>query len=294
MVPETENDYGSFLVAVTDDPASAVLVPVNAHTEHMQGTEIGGDNSTSQHDDGKCCSLHSAGIVDISEPLFYILALLTCIGLAYVGIADFSTLMMIIMVYAVLASLIAIWRIRKLGVAKSLMDSVMTLNEENEELRLSVERLQSQTLSLEKVNVRLRASITELCRETEAYKKENTRFSKLVGLLDSNVSDFETSKAVLLKDIERLETANLRYEANNLMNLFFLVDRDQGGYITPDEMEKMNEYTRAVYGLDLDLATMDRNTDGKVDVKEFVAEVEKQMTASRSSPSSPQGHTTVD
>lgn len=221
-------------------------------------------------DDAKSESCYSNKIVDYSEPFLYLLSILTTAGLLYVGIADFSTFMLIVMCYTLMISFIAIWRVRKLGIAKSLMDSVRRLKAENERMSINLSSFEIETQNLkEKNNV--------LAENIESIQTENQKLLRITGLLGENVGDLEETKEALLKELSRLEGANRRYEANNLMNLFFLVDRDQGGTLSRGELAKMNGYVKAVYGVNLDGVDMDRNVDGEVDIQEFVARFEQQI-----------------
>lgn len=235
--------------------------------EHMQGRRYDSDE---EEENERRKERTNCGIIDYSEPFLYILSILNAVSLVYIAISDFSVFMIVVMLYAIMITFLAIWRVRKLGIAKSLMDSVNAFKLENTELKNNVHSLNTEVTQLKNLSSFLQEQTTEL-------EDENKKLMKISGLLGDNVEDLEETKRVLINELRKIEQANSRYEANNLMNLFFLVDRDQGGTLSEEELIKMNTYVTAVYGVDIDVISMDKNSDGKVDIKEFVSRFEKQI-----------------
>lgn len=143
---------------------------------------------------------------------------------------------------------VAEWRVRGLAVAKKLMDSVRDLRGENEKLKETNEELEA---------------------EVNKFKGEVEKFEQMVGLLGDNVEDLEEAKNQLFKLYEQYRLENKRFESNNLLTLFGLVDKNEDSILDEEEIKRMEDYVRIVYGTEFDFNKLDRNGDGSVTLKEF-------------------------
>jgi len=143
---------------------------------------------------------------------------------------------------------VAEWRVRGLAVAKHLMDSVRDLRTENQKLKETNESLES---------------------KVKKFQDELEKFEDMVGLLGDNVQDIEETKASLMKLYDQYKIENTRYESNNLLTLFGLVDKNEDSKLSPAEIKRMEDYVRIVYGEDFDFDILDRDGDGSVSLKEF-------------------------
>jgi hypothetical protein len=172
-------------------------------------------------------------IIDKSEPCIVLAGICSTLGLivAIVNNYDFLIIMFVILLAA---CLISEWRIRALGIAKHLMESVHTLQKENLQL-----------------------------------KEEIEKFEGIVGILGDNVGSIHDAKNELFKMYNQYKIENNRYESNNLLTLFGLVDKDQNSRLDTDEIDRMKEYIKIVYKEEYDFSTLDRDGDGTVSIKEF-------------------------
>ena len=146
------------------------------------------------------------------------------------------------------SGMIAEWRIRALGIAKKLMDSVRDLKEENERLKLT--------------NLEFQSNIEKL--ETELLK-----FEDMVGLLGDNVGDLEVAKNQLFDLYKKYKEENERQESNNLLTLFGLVDKNEDSKLSQEEIKRMKEYIKIVYKEEFDFNILDSDDDGFVSLSEF-------------------------
>lgn len=168
-------------------------------------------------------------LIDYSEPCFWLLAVTGGIGVVYSGIESwwYFTFGSIV---AVLCAFIAGWRVRVLGLAQNLEESVNNLEHNNQQLARENTKLQN---------------------EVSTLQTEINKFSKMVGLLGNNVTGIDNVKQELFLLVDKYEMANKRFESNNLMDLFFLVDKDKNSFLSPGELTQMKEYVKAFYGTDI-------------------------------------------
>lgn len=193
---------------------------------------------------GRCCSWE---IVDLSEPLIIVGTCCSLIVLVYSSITG-SIALAILSGIVLLSGLVGEWRIRVLGVAKKLMDSVNNLENENNRLRDQVETLGG---------------------ENQKLHDEVGKFEGIVGILGDTTHDIESAKNELFGLYEKYQKENTRYESNNLLTLFGLVDKDQNSKLDKDEMGRLGEYIKIVYGKEFDFGKLDKDGDGCVSLREF-------------------------
>ena len=145
-------------------------------------------------------------------------------------------------------SLVAEWRVRALGIAKKLMDSVHDLKDENERLKVTNEEFKSNIKNLE---------------------SEINKFEDMVGLLGDNVEDLEQAKNQLFDLYKKYKDENDRQESNNLLTLFGLVDKNEDSKLSKKELIRMKEYIKIVYNEEFDFDILDSDDDDYVSLKEF-------------------------
>ena len=185
-----------------------------------------------------CCSCN---LIDYSEPVVILGALASTTGLV-TGIVTGGTGFIIISSITLIGSSLAEYRIRRLGVAKELMDSVTDLNQENEKL-----------------------------------KNEVNKFEDMVGLFGDNVNDLEDAKQQLLNLYDKYKSENDRQESNNLLTLFGLVDKNQDSKLSPEEINRLREYIKIVYKEEFDFDILDKDDDGYISLKEFFEKFRKRI-----------------
>lgn len=179
-------------------------------------------------------------MIDLSEPVV-VCALVASVASGGVAAVGGHTFIMISSLVSAVGTAIAEWRIRMLGVAKALMESVDELNEEIDGLKM----------------------------ENDKLADEVKKFENIVGLLDENVGDVEKVKDELFKLWKDYQRENRRAQANNLLSLYSLVDKDRNSVLSKSELDQMSVYIKEVYGETFDFDALDRDDDGGVSIGEF-------------------------
>ena len=190
-----------------------------------------------------CCRME---IIDKSEPLIIVGTLCSLVGFIYsffLGSSAFTVITGIVTVSGAVSE----WRVRALGIAKKLMDSIRDLKAENAQLKSNVEK----------------------------FEGEVEKFQGIVGLLDGNIQDIEAVKKQLFDLYEKYRIENTKHTSNNLLTLFGLVDKNQDSKLDSEEMSRMKEYIKIVYKKDFDFNILDRDGDGCVSLKEFFEKFRK-------------------
>jgi len=202
-----------------------------------------------------CCNFK---IVDMWGELFIIIGgAASLAGLIYSAITNI-TVIIIVSSISVTSALVAQWRIRNLVIPNHLIDSVDGLTKDNEKLRDIVCLLENENVEL---------------------KKENKNFEGLIGLLNNDVGNVDDTKNKLFRLYQGYIEENDRYEGNNLLSLFKLVDKNNDDNLSTEEMKKMSKYTKAFYGQEFNFNNFNKNQDGTVSIEEFVSNIKKQRNA---------------
>ena len=185
-------------------------------------------------------------IIDMSEPLIMSGVMCGCVGIVY-GIITGGVGITVIGGIVTVSGLVAEWRVRALGIAKKLMDSLDEMKKENEKLRGDIIK----------------------------FEEEIENFKGIVGLLGDNVDDIEGIKVELFDLYKKYKKENDKCMSNNLLTLFGLIDKDDDSILDLVEMGKMKEYIKIVYGEDIDFNKLDVDMDGGVSLKEFFEKFRK-------------------
>lgn len=226
-----------------------------------------------------CCK-----IIDYSEPVIFIVIIFSIISVIYTIIDSINKYWLIFSITIIICFLICLWRIRKLGIAYAIMESVNEFKKQNKLLSNEVNELnninnnldqQVDTLicnlrMMEQHNIRLSDSNYKLEMKTK-------ELSGLVGLLGENVNDIDKATEDLLLLYNKYKNENNRYESNNMLSLFNLVDQDNNGKLNKDEITRLKEYVKIVYHHDLNLDKYDINGDHVVSLKEFIEQFKDQV-----------------
>lgn len=172
-------------------------------------------------------------LIDLFEPVLIVGCVLGGAGFVYSAITGNLTSTVLTGIVFV-SSCVGEWRVRTLGVAKELMDSVNTLQEENDKLKIEVQK-----------------------------------FEEIMGIFDNNVEDLDSVKNQLFELYNKYKTENQRYESNNLLTLFGLIDKNQDSKLDTEEINRMKEYIRIVYKEEFDFDLLDKDNDGCISLTEF-------------------------
>lgn len=129
---------------------------------------------------------------------------------------------------------------------------------------------------------KLTESVANLNKENKRLNTEINKFENILGIFGDNVNDIEKTKNDLFKLYDKYKNENDRYESNNLLTLFGLIDKDQNSKLDPDEIKRMSEYIRIVYKQEFDFTKLDCDGDGNISLNEFF---EKFRSSSSSSSS---------
>ncbi len=259
----------------------------------------------------------NCGLVDKSEPLFSISAVIALIHL--IVSLKAGTFILVSFGFIILTELVAIQRVRSLGQAKKIAESIVDfteqnnvlqgendklkrevfgLKEQNDRLKIAADRLEdtekqlkndlifsrdtSERLNhdvedLHKTEKLLQSNVEELHGLTEKQKENIEGYQVVLGLFGDKVGDIdETSKQLLeLADKYKYQTDRQKFqtdrqESNNIIALFFLIDRNNDGSLSEDELWKMNNIIKTTYGESHDFSNLDRNQDGRISLQEFI------------------------
>ena len=222
---------------------------------------------------------------DYSEPCLWVFILYGFISLCYaivVGLEFWSITAGTMIFIGIIAS----WRVRVLGLAQSISDSVDDFKTENTRLTDQVDELEKQTGALgEDIyklarandeysinNRKMKATNDEISINILKIRGENLKFKKMVGLLGDTSGNLEDTKNKLFELYDKLASENQRYEANNLMSLFSLVDKDNNGNLNENEVSRLSEYVKLVYKVDIDYSKFDVNNDKTISLSEFISQ----------------------
>lgn len=216
--------------------------------------------------DKGCCDFR---IIDYSEPLI-ITGLLLGIGGFAMALVAGTTGMVVVTGVITVSSAVAEWRIRSLGIAKKLMDSVNVLQSENEELKENnddlgkeIDRFNEELLSMDNTNQEL--------------KKEIINFKNIVGLLGDGVGDINQAQTKLFELYQKYKIENDKQQSNNLLTLFGLVDKNQDSRLSENELIRLKEYIRIVYHKEFDFSLLDKDNNGYISLQEFFEKFKLEM-----------------
>lgn len=227
----------------------------------------------------QCCR-----IIDYSEPCIWAMGLLGVVGVV-VGLIPPSALILTIAVSLLLLAIVSSWRVRVLGTAYALMQSIDDLREENDRLAAEIDEfetvvtdLNGKVQDLESVATTLESSVSTLDEGLVAMEVQNRAseviiedLKGIIGLVGDGVHGVEESTARIMEAYEKYKTENLRQEKNNLMALFDVIDRDKDGNLDNAEMRKLQDYVMRAYGRDI--SEFDTDEDGIVSFQEFVTQI---------------------
>ena len=210
-----------------------------------------------------CCRL-----LDFSEPVVWTCTVFGAGSLVY-AILGAPTYWVVASVVLVMLGCLSTCRIRKLGTAYSLMESV-------DDLKLETVRLNNEVDRLETIEEEMEQATQDLQETNNRLTSDITKFEGIVGLLGDEVGGIEEARKGLLLLYDQYAKENKRYQANNTLSLFTIVDGDRNGELNEAEVARMQGYIRAAYGFELDLAKHDIDNNNAISLQEFVRIFEEQ------------------
>lgn len=181
-------------------------------------------------------------LIDCSEPLFGLGLIIGSIGVVWNAIVA-EAFDIFLGAVCCFCCCIGWWRVRRLGVAKKLMDSVRLLEDKNKELAKT-----SDSLSVE--NQKLKNSNKKIFVTAQKLEEENEKFNHLLGIMDVENKEISEVRDDLLVLISKYTTENNRQERNNKIALFYTVDIDRDGELSQDEIKLMRKVLMEEYGID--------------------------------------------
>lgn len=223
-------------------------------------TDLEEGEEVAQGRNGRSICCH---ISDYSEPCIWVL---TAVGLAglLVGIIQSSTIGMVIGGCMIFLGILSGWRVHVLGVAFALMESVDQLREENLRLNGEISHLRA-------IRTQMEIQLHEQEVQTEKLTDLANEYKGALGLLGENVKDSKEASDRLLDLYRKYKEENLKQERNNLIQLFHIIDRDNSGQLSKEEMDNMREFVKSAYGRDINEFDTDR--DGVVTMVELAKNV---------------------
>lgn len=179
-------------------------------------------------------------IRDVSEPCI-LLGIGSSLSVLVYSFVDSIGWMSVISSVILLSGCVSEYRVRKLSLAKDLSESVDVLGKENEKLKIEVHKLEDDVSKLDSI----------------------------VGVVGNTSTSLKNTRDKLIELYNKYRRENDRYESNNLLSLFGLVDKDNNSKLDPSEIERMKEYIRIVYKKEFDFDILDKDGDGCVSLQEF-------------------------
>lgn len=184
-------------------------------------------------------------MIDYSEPLFGLSALSGLVGVI-VNTIETESFDIYLGAMCSLMSFVGMWRVRKLGVAKKLMESVDTLRTENQQLNETQESLEEENNILKETNDSLKK--TEKSLSTDIKK-----LRKLTGIVDTQNKTADEIQKEMIVLVDQYRKENRRQERNNKIALFYTADMNRDGTIEGEELEVLKQALEQEYDLnDLD------------------------------------------
>jgi cell division protein FtsB len=276
---ETEKTTVIHVAAPPVVPPPVVVHPTK--TKAMQPLEIEIDHRDDDDDDDdderqkRRSRQRWCDVRDFTEPCFWVCSIYALVALVYTLVVAAMDYFIVTSALMATGSCLAVWRVRKLGLAQSFVNSVRALRRENATLHRETEKLASANQALEMHVAQLQVSVSDLDMANIALRSEVDRFERINGLLGTNARDIATAKTQLFALCQRYERENAKYQANNMLSLFNLVDDDNNGRLSREEVQRLREYVKAVFSFDLDIDEMDTDSDGSISLQEFVVGFQK-------------------
>ena len=185
---------------------------------------------------------------DYSEPCFWVSGLFGAVSIVYSAIIGAGYWIAASACLCFTGSLGA-QRAHSLGLASSIGESADVLREENEKLIETNEKI-------EKEVGELRVRVDDL--------------RGITGLLDGTEEDLRDVETRLRATYQGIQSENKKHQNNNLVSLFSLVDKNDNGELSRDEVDRLHAFVLAVYDRDVDFSVLDLDRDGKLTLTEFI------------------------
>jgi len=181
-------------------------------------------------------------IIDYSEPFFGISAVSGIIGIV-VNVISTENFDIYLGVVCSIMSFIGLWRVRVLGVAKKLMDSVDALKLENMRLNRTQHSLEEENEKLKQTNESLKRIETKLNNDVNDLRS-------VMNIIDTQNKTADEIQKEMLTLVEKYYRENSRQERNNKIALFYTADMNRDGLLEGEELDVLKEALRGEYDID--------------------------------------------
>lgn len=195
--------------------------------------------------------------VDFSQPIFAITGSFGGAGLIVNSLQGESFDVALSGMMA-LGSLLAWFRVRRLGEAQSVMDSVQDLENQNQ-------HLQNQTTVLEIENGELKESNDQLNDLENKLKSDLGYLRKVIGIADTQSKSAQQIQDEMIKNYKNYKIENDKYEKLNKVNTFLTSDINNDGVITNNEINLLESISLST------TSNLDYNNDGKITMEEYIS-----------------------
>lgn len=221
---------------------------------------------------------------DWSHPVFVIGIAVAAVNLVLYGVtgslfacASYSVMLLVL--------LLAVGRVTCLTCLRHRYDDLMddqrfALEHTEKKLEQSLKKMHLDQVLFRQEVSRLKDVEQSLVGEVRDLERVRDDFRKLFKIIGSEVHDVEQVEKKLLDLYHRFRRENYRYETNNIVALFSIVDRDKDGRLSPHEMREMSTHVENVYGKHLDFHSLDLDQDGFVTLEEFVTAFKRDSQSS--------------
>ena len=119
-------------------------------------------------------------------------------------------------------------------------------------------------------NLKLLETNQRIVRDVESLEVQVEDLRGITGLLDGTEQDLRDVETKLRAIHQGIRSENMKHQNNNLVSLFTLVDKDNDGELTQEEVTRLHEFVVTVYGRDVDFSSLDRDGDARLSLPEFI------------------------
>jgi Ca2+-binding EF-hand superfamily protein len=170
----------------------------------------------------------------------------------------------IIPIISTVSSALAWYKIRSLSQAKSVMESVQKLKDENKLLTANITDLHNTVMYLENVNSNLHITNENLVVTEQNLKSDVKDLRSILSIIDTRNKTSEQIQEEMLILVHNLKYQNDRHNSINKTHAFLIADKNHDGKISGSEMNLLEN----IFSTD-EISNLDKNSDKIITKEEF-------------------------